>query len=123
MGNSCNHEHKEEILFAVRGGEDLAKIYFRAGTLYLSSQRFLHILNSKVIRQYQIELFGTEVDLSDTNQQRGRQTRPKHHRYKDHVYYDRLVLLSNLMWRRAHAMAALTGRDSDVKLNVLRRFL
>ena len=30
MGNSCNHEHEEEILFAVRGGEDLAKIYFRA---------------------------------------------------------------------------------------------
>ena len=77
------------------------------------SQRFLHLLNSKVIRQYQIELFGTEVDLS----------RHKHHTYKDHVYLDRLFLLSNLTWRRAHAMAALTGRDSDVKLNVLRRFL
>ena len=31
----------------------------------------IHILNSKVIQQYMIELFGTEVDLSDTNQQRG----------------------------------------------------
>ena len=28
----------------------------------------------KVIQQYQIELFGAEVDLSDTNQQRGRRT-------------------------------------------------
>ena len=88
----------------------------------LSSQRFLNILNSKVIRQYQIELFGTEVDFWDTNQQRGRQTRPKHHTYKDHVYFDRLFLLSNLTWRRAQAMAELTGRDSDVKLNVLRHF-
>ena len=43
-----------------------------------------HCLNSKVIQQYQIELFGTEIHLSDTNQQRGRQTRPKHHTYKDH---------------------------------------
>ena len=38
-----------------------------------------HILNSKVVQKYMIELFGTEVDLSDTNQQPGRQTRPKHH--------------------------------------------
>ena len=66
---------------------------------------------------------GTEVDLSDTSQQRGRQTRLKHHTHKDHVYFDCLFLLSNLTWRRAHAMAGLTGRDSDVKLNVLRRFL
>ena len=39
MGNSCNHEHEEEILFAVRpvrGGEDLAKIYFRAGICHHS---------------------------------------------------------------------------------------
>ena len=41
-------------------------------------------MNSKVIQQYQIELFGTEIDLSDTNQQLGRQTRPKHHTDKDH---------------------------------------
>ena len=34
--------------------------------------------------EYQIELFGTEIDLSKTNQQRGRQTQPKHHTYKDH---------------------------------------
>ena len=45
-----------------------------------------------------IELFAAEVDLPDTNQQRGRQTRPKHH--IDHVYLDRLFLLSNLTWRR-----------------------
>ena len=58
-----------------------------------------------------IELFGTEVDLSDTNQQRGRQTRPKHH-----VYLDRLFLLSNLTWRRAHVTAGLTGMDPNVKI-------
>ena len=64
MGNSCNHD-----LLHARGGEDLAKIYFRASICHHSD--FLHILNSKVIQQYMIELFGTEVDLSDTNQQRG----------------------------------------------------
>jgi len=31
-------------------------------------------LNSKVIQQYQIELFCTEIDLSDTTQQQGQQT-------------------------------------------------
>ena len=39
MGNSCNHEHEEEIkkiLFSARGGEDLAKIYFSAGICYHS---------------------------------------------------------------------------------------
>ena len=55
-----------------------------------------YILNSKVIQQYQIELFRIQVDLPDINQQRGRQTRPKHHTYIDHVYLDRLFLLSNL---------------------------
>ena len=77
------------------------KIYFRPGICHHSdsSECFLDILNSKVIQQYQIKLFGTIVkdDLSDTNQQ---QTRPKHHTYKDHVYLNRLFLLSNLAWRR-----------------------
>ena len=66
-----------------------------------------------------IELFATGVDLSDTNQQRGRQTRPKHHtigHYIDHVYLDRLFLLSNLTWRRANVTAALTGMDPNVKI-------
>ena len=70
------------------------------------------------IQQYQIELFGTEVDLSDSNQQRGRLTRRKHHTYKDHVYLDRLFLLSDLTWHRAHVTAGLTGMDPNV--NVLR---
>ena len=74
-------------------------------------------MNSKVIQQYQIELFGTEVDLSDTNQQRGRQTRPKHHTYKD--YLDSLFLLSNRTWRRAHVKAGFSGRDPNVKVNAL----
>ena len=122
MGNSCNHEHEEEIeedaICCTRRGRYLPKYICE----YLSSQWFLYILNSKVIQQYLIELFGTEVDLSDTNQQRGRQTRPKHHTYKDHVYLDPLFLLSNLTWRRAHVTAGLTGRDPNVKVNVLRCF-
>ena len=78
---------------------------------------------TEVIEQNQIELFGTEVDLSDTNrQQRGRQTRTKHHAYKDHVYLDRLFLRSNLTWRRAHVTTGLTGRDPNVNVNVLRAF-
>ena len=32
----ANHEHEEEILLAVQGGEDLAKIYFRAGICHHS---------------------------------------------------------------------------------------
>ena len=55
--------------------------------------------------------------MSDTNQQRGQQTQPRHHTYKDHVYLDRLFLLSNLMWRRARVKAGMTGRD--VNVNVL----
>ena len=61
-----------------------------------------------------IELFATEVDLSDTNQQPGRQTRPKHHTID--YYLDRLFLLSNLTWRRAHVTAGLTGMDPNVKI-------
>ena len=63
-------------------------------------------------------MFGTKVDLSDTIQQRSRQTRPKHHTYKDHVYLDRLFLLSNLTWRRTHVTTGLTGRDPNVNVNV-----
>ena len=33
--------------------------------------------NLKVIKQYWIELFRTELDFSDTNQPRGRQLDPK----------------------------------------------
>ena len=42
MGNSCNHEQRRlrkiqlKILFAARGGEDLAKINFRAGICHCS---------------------------------------------------------------------------------------
>ena len=38
------------------------------------------------------------------------------------VYLDRLLLLSNLTWRRAHMTAGLTGRDPNVNVNVLQRF-
>ena len=58
--------------------------------------------------------------MSDTNQQQGRLTRPKHHTYKDHVYLDSLFLLSNRTWRRAHVTAGFHRRDLNVKVNVFR---
>ena len=36
--------------------------------------------------------------------------------YIDHVYLDRLFLLSNLTWRRAHVTAGLTGMDPNVNI-------
>ena len=72
----------------------------------------------KVIQQYQIELSGAEVDLSDTNQQRGRET----HVYRSYFLIDRIFLLSNLAWHRARVTAGLTGRDPNANVNVLRRF-
>ena len=49
---------------------------------FLRHSDFFISLNSKVIQRYWIELFHTELDLLDTNWQRGRQTRSKHHTYK-----------------------------------------
>ena len=112
LATTNTRRRSRKILFDARGGVDLSKIYFRAGICH-HSDFFNYILNSKVIQQYQIELFGTQVDLPDINQRRDRQTRPKHHTYKDHVSLDRLFLLSNLTWRRAHV---------TVMVNVLRRF-
>ena len=78
LATTDTRRRSRKILFAVRGGEeDICQNIF-------SVRCICHILNSKVIQQYQIELFGTEIDLSDTNQQRGRQAQPKHHTYKDH---------------------------------------
>ena len=125
MGNSCSLEREEEI-------EEGIICCTRSRGRYLPKYSLGRVSVITVISSYlefsgysavpEIELFGTEVNLSDTNQQRGRQTRPKYHTYKDRVYLDRLFLLSNLTWRRAHVTARLTGRDSDVKVNVLRRF-
>ena len=66
---------------------------------------------------YMIELFATEVDLPDTNQQRGRVSTQTPHEI-DHVYLDRLFLLSNLTWRRAHVKAGWTGMDPNVKIGI-----
>ena len=69
MGNSCNHD-----LLHARGGEDLAKIWRVSVITVISSY-----LEFKGYSAVHVELFATDVDLSNTNQQRGRQTRPKHH--------------------------------------------
>ena len=45
MGNSCNND-----LLHARGGEDLAKIYFRASICLITV--ISSFLNSKVIQQY-----------------------------------------------------------------------
>ena len=76
----------------------------------------MHILNSKVIQQYQIELFGTEVDLSDTNQQRGRPVATQLNTTRIKITFIWIAL------RRAHVTAGLTGRDPNEKVNVLWRF-
>ena len=62
MSNSCNHD-----LLHARGGEDLAKIYFRASICHHSDFFILEFKGYSAV-QYMIELFATEVDLSDTNQ-------------------------------------------------------
>ena len=91
MGNSRNHEHEEIEKDTIccmrrRGRYIFAKIYLvRDGSVITVISSYLTILNSKVIQQYQIELLGTEIDLSDTNQKRGRLIRPKHHTYKDYL--------------------------------------
>ena len=54
--------------------------YFKMSFFHHSD--FFISLNSKVIQQCWIELFRTGLDLLDTNRQRGRQTRSKHHTYK-----------------------------------------
>ena len=41
-------------------------------------------LNTKVIQQYWIELFGTELGLLDTYQQQGRQTQSKRQMQTEH---------------------------------------
>ena len=84
MGNSCNHEHKEEIeediilvLFAARGGEDLAKIYFRAGICHhsdffisgiqrLFSSTRLNCLEHKLICRTQISNGADRLDPNTT---------------------------------------------------------
>ena len=98
-------EHRTGIAEVMGSNPVEALIFFR---LLLSN-----CLNWKIYCDDHTSL--SEVDLSDTNQQRGRQTRPKHHTYKDHVYFDRLFLLSNLTWRRAHAMADWKGFRCETK--------
>ena len=117
---SCNHEHKEEIeedticCTRRRGRYHFAKIYFLGQVSVITdSDFFISWIQRLFIQQYQIELLGTEVDLSDTNQQQGRYTRPKHHTYKDHIYLDRLLLLSNLTWRRAHVTPGFSLRTKS----------
>ena len=108
MSNSCNHD-----LLHARGGEDLAKIYFRASIrhhsgLFISwierlfSSIWLNCLLQKLICRTQIS---NGIDRLDPNTTLYRSR-----------FLDRLLLLSNLMWRRAHVTAGLTGMDPNVKI-------
>ena len=109
MSNSCNHEHKDKI-----------EKYIICCSCTRRRGRYLptYILGRVSVITKVIQV----IDFSDTNQQRSRQIRPKHLTYKDHVYLDRLFLLSNLTWHRAHVTAGLTGRDPNVNVNALRHF-
>ena len=72
MGNSCNHEHEEEIeedtiCCTRRRGRYLPK-YILGRVSVITVISYLEL--SEVIQQYQIELLGTEVDSLKS---RGRQ--------------------------------------------------
>ena len=75
------------------GRKIFAKIYLVRGvsviTVISSYLEFKDYSRSAVpdhtgLNCYMYSVFGTEIDLWDTNQQWGRQTRPKHHTNKDH---------------------------------------
>ena len=68
MGNSCKHEHEEEIeedtiCCTKRRGRYLPK--YSLGRVFVTTVISSYILNSKVMQQNQIELFGAQVELSD----------------------------------------------------------
>ena len=69
MGNSCNHEMRRssrKIPIATRGGdEDICQNMFTVREReYMSSQGFLHILNSKVIQQYHTAMAQLTVTIN-----------------------------------------------------------
>ena len=84
LGNSCSDEDEERYRVREDTGGRLSsshlQSYFKMSFFHRSD--FFISLNSKVIQQCWIELFRTGLDLLDTNRQRGRQTRSKHHTYK-----------------------------------------
>ena len=67
MGNSYNHKHDEDIKEDIICGTRRVRYWpkYILGQVSVIAVIFHHILNSKVIQQNQIELFGTEVDFSD----------------------------------------------------------
>ena len=108
MGNSCNHD-----LLHARGGEDLAKIYFRGVSVITVISSHLEFKGYSAVHDWTVRyrswFVGHKSATGSTDS-----TQTPH--YLDHVYLDCLFLLSNLMWGRAHVMAGLTGMDPNVKI-------
>ena len=151
MGNSCHLPWVPEGFFfrseaAIVGGEAAKKILWHPGYLPPRTRGgdrgryYLLHEEERIFPKYILGLVSVATVISSYLEFKGYSAVPvwtvwtqisngvdrldpiKHHTYKDHVYIDRLFLLSNLTWRRAHVTAGLTGRDPNVTVNVLRRF-
>ena len=93
MGNSCNYD-----LLHARGGEDLAlKIYFGRVSVITVISSYLEFKGYSAVHDwtvcYRSWFVGHKSATGSTDS-----TQTPH--YIDHVYLDRLFLLSNLTWRR-----------------------
>lgn len=84
LATTSTRRRSRKILFAARGGEEVIcqNIFSVRRVCYHSDFFISWIQRLFTISSTRLTLFGTEIDLSDTNQQRGRQTGPKHHTYK-----------------------------------------
>ena len=65
------------------GEEDICQNIYSVRRICHHSDFFISWIQ-RLFSSTRLKLFGIEIDLSDTNQQWGRQTRPKHHTYEDH---------------------------------------
>ena len=73
LGNSCSHEDEERYHVSEDTGGRLWRSHLQSyfKVIFFHHNDFFISLNSKVIQQYWIELFHTELALLDTNQQWG----------------------------------------------------
>ena len=92
LATTNTRRRSRKILFAARGGEDLTKIYqFRAGICHHSD--FFISWIQRLFSSTRLNCLVHKLILPDTNKQRGWETRPKRHTYKDHVCLDRLFFI------------------------------
>ena len=119
MGNSCNHEHEEEIeedtiCWTRRRGRYFPKYILGRVSVITVISSYLEFKGYSAVPELICRTQITEITGSTDSTQ--------HHTYKDYVYLDR-SLLSNLTWRRAHVTAGLTGsRGSKCKCKCFAAF-